>query len=451
MEALERTGKTLNDFPFLKTIHSICYHQLGIGRDQIVRPETICKFGGQLGVKITGATHDPWIEEFEHSIDAPTRDDFLIQANHSGRHRKIMLRESMKNMSLEIDFKYATWFTNAYRDWKKLNGLLDYTDLLSRYVEYGRPLDIEAIFVDEAQDLSPLQWDAVFLLGANARRWYIAGDDDQAIFHWAGADSNVFQDLKADKVEILSQSYRLSVKVHELATRISTRMHKRLKKDFEPTKSWGSIEQAGYLSNIDYSNKTFILFRNHYRGADIARTLKDGLIPFLGKGSPVGNPDLRIALLAFYKLIKKGEIPSDLAKKLSYYLDPNLIRPKAMERLEKSSTIKRERFFARPVLVSQWSEAFKEILPKEREAFSLFIEHNGFIKTCLPTIEVMSIHQSKGREAHTVIIDPEMSKASWNNMILNPDDEHRVQYVAVTRAKERVMIMLQDGPYSYKH
>src|SRR6185312_2233980 len=56
IEALQRTGRDEKDFPFLKTIHAICYRQLAIGRDQIVRPENIRNFGLQLGVKLTGNT-----------------------------------------------------------------------------------------------------------------------------------------------------------------------------------------------------------------------------------------------------------------------------------------------------------------------------------------------------------------------------------------------------------
>ena len=42
--------------------------------------------------------------------------------------------------------------------------------------------------VDEAQDLTPLQWDMVVKIAKNVDRVYIAGDDDQAIYEWNGAD-----------------------------------------------------------------------------------------------------------------------------------------------------------------------------------------------------------------------------------------------------------------------
>ena len=47
--------------------------------------------------------------------------------------------------------------------------------------------------VDEAQDLTPLQWDMVVKIASAVDRVYIAGDDDQAIYEWNGADVNLFQ------------------------------------------------------------------------------------------------------------------------------------------------------------------------------------------------------------------------------------------------------------------
>lgn len=47
--------------------------------------------------------------------------------------------------------------------------------------------------VDEAQDLTPLQWDMVVKIAKSVWRVYIAGDDDQAIYEWNGAEVEYFQ------------------------------------------------------------------------------------------------------------------------------------------------------------------------------------------------------------------------------------------------------------------
>jgi DNA helicase-2/ATP-dependent DNA helicase PcrA len=447
VEALQRTNKADNDFPYLKTIHSICYRQLAIGRDQIVRPENIRKFGNQLGIKLTGNDFDPWIEEFTRGIDAPTRDDVLLQANHCGRHRKLQLKDTLQGLSTEVDFKYARWFTNAYRAWKEANGMLDYTDLLTRYIEYGKSLDIDTIFVDEAQDLSALQWDAVERLGANAKRWYIAGDDDQAIFHWAGADSNAFQDLAVDKVEVLHQSYRLSKAVHHAALEIAQRIRKRLPKEYNPTESEGLVANAGYLGSVDLDQKSFILFRNHYRGSDISQLLRNESIPYIGRGSPFNDLDVRRALGAWFQLFEHGEAKSEDVKKLLHFCDHDYIAPEVYGLIKEHKSVSiKDTFFEIPK-IERW---FQLLDIPNKEDMAAYIRKRGFLRCALPKVELMSIHQSKGREAHTVLIDPEMSRAVWEGMIRNPDDEHRCWYVAVSRAKERVFFLLPDGNFSYR-
>ena len=42
------------------------------------------------------------------------------------------------------------------------------------------------------QDLSPLQWDVAHVIEKHSERIYCAGDDDQAIYRWAGADVDHF-------------------------------------------------------------------------------------------------------------------------------------------------------------------------------------------------------------------------------------------------------------------
>ena len=60
-------------------------------------------------------------------------------------------------------------------------------------------------------------------LWSKADKTYIAGDDDQAIFRWAGADVDTFIALKeeVDQIDTLEQSYRIpGGPIHELSQKI---------------------------------------------------------------------------------------------------------------------------------------------------------------------------------------------------------------------------------------
>ena len=69
------------------------------------------------------------------------------------------------------------------KEFKKSRNLYDFTDML---LEFNlRPEtwpEIEVLIVDEAQDLSLVQWNVITNLISKCKRAYIAGDDDQAIF-----------------------------------------------------------------------------------------------------------------------------------------------------------------------------------------------------------------------------------------------------------------------------
>ena len=95
-------------------------------------------------------------------------------------------------------------YHESLKIFKKENGLLDFTDMLER-CETSLPVDI--CIVDEAQDLSSLQYRMAIAASQEASEVYIAGDDDQAIFGWAGADVSKFLSLKGDK-RILPQRIR---------------------------------------------------------------------------------------------------------------------------------------------------------------------------------------------------------------------------------------------------
>lgn len=447
-EALSRTGKTEADFPFLRTIHSICYRQLLISQDQLIKPKDLRYFGKTIGIKLNGNNLDPWVEEFERTYETPTRDDLLLQINHCGRHREIHLKQALENASPDIDYKYATWFTKAYRNWKDIEGRLDYTDLLIEYLERGQPLDIDVMFVDESQDLSKLQWEVVNKLGANAQRWYCAGDDDQSIFTWAGADSDAFQDMVADKVEILGQSYRVSKAVHKTALSIVSRIKHRIAKTYSPTNSEGEVVDVGYLSYLDFKDKTFILFRNNYRGQEIAKYLKLSGTPFIGHGSPLLEVDVRAALLGWVHLVKKGEVEAKLAKRVLKYSNKRLVQDMASGRIKQGNMITVDGLFTIRPKIGEWAR-FMNGLPGI-DILDTFVRKVGLLHTAGANIELMSIHQSKGKESHTVVLDTEISRATWESYLVNPDDEHRVWYVGSTRAKEKLLLLLPDGNLSYK-
>jgi superfamily I DNA/RNA helicase len=86
-------------------------------------------------------------------------------------------------------------FSVGYTIGKEQNSLYDYTGMLELFLKREAAPKLEVVFIDEAQDLSPIQWEMVALLQKNSKICYVAGDDDQAIFRYAGADVEHFVNL----------------------------------------------------------------------------------------------------------------------------------------------------------------------------------------------------------------------------------------------------------------
>ena len=86
---------------------------------------------------------------------------------------------------------------NLIEDWKKYKedtGTGDFTDMILSALELNNFNHYRAVIIDEAQDCSELQWDVVraLLSTGTVEYFFTAGDDDQSIFRWAGANVNAY-------------------------------------------------------------------------------------------------------------------------------------------------------------------------------------------------------------------------------------------------------------------
>ena len=78
---------------------------------------------------------------------------------------------------------------NNYKDAFQLK---DFTDMIEKFIMAELCPKFDVVFIDEAQDLSPIQWKMLEIIKNNTKHMILAGDDDQAIYAWAGADVKRF-------------------------------------------------------------------------------------------------------------------------------------------------------------------------------------------------------------------------------------------------------------------
>ncbi|GAB2974725.1 ATP-dependent helicase [Amycolatopsis acidiphila] len=82
---------------------------------------------------------------------------------------------------------------------------------------------IRHVFVDDAQHLDHLQFRLIRLLGSAAADFVVAGDPDQAVFSFRGADPTLLADAdpSGDHTITLTRAHRMSTEVHSAVTRLA--------------------------------------------------------------------------------------------------------------------------------------------------------------------------------------------------------------------------------------
>lgn len=458
-EALQRActkfGLPATRFPLFQTVHSLCFRQLGMTKQNMMGKNNYLELGTLLGYDMSGQ-YD--MGDGMIPTGAAPGDRFLFMDNIC-RVRGQLLRTAWEQDGSDMSWEELERFSNGYTRYKERTGLIDFTDLLQRYIMEGRPVNAKLVFIDEAQDLSRLQWNVLRKCYGEADRVIIAGDDDQSIFKWSGADLETFLSLEG-KREVLGHSYRLPVSVYRLAQRIIKQVENRFEKDFTPTERLGAVDHISSLDQLEIKDgePTLILVRNVYLLNQVYAHLKRLGLTYTGRhGTPSVQPGHVQAIRAWERVRKGGTATYSEVIEIYEHLRVGRILARggkvALDRWEDidmgfSFEVLRDYFGLKEMPI--WHDALEGI-PVEVREYYLSVLRSGRKISAEPRIVVNTIHGVKGGEAEHVVIISDMSKRTFEEMQKDYDSEHRVAFVAVTRAKERLTIVMPRSKYAYQY
>ena len=170
------------DFPWFRTLHSLAYHCLGASNKDMMTAADYAMFAKEAGLSVSTSSDG---EEFIVQAD-----NAILNEINLARIRGQDLQSHYRQSRMEIEWFHFELVERAYRHFKAANLLMDFTDLVERIIGSGYEQqdhlpELDVLIIDEAQDMSRLQWQLVEALESKAQRTYIAGDDDQALFCWA--------------------------------------------------------------------------------------------------------------------------------------------------------------------------------------------------------------------------------------------------------------------------
>jgi len=454
-EARDRAAARFNldpkkDLLYFRTLHSLAFQVLGMTPADVLNPANLREFGAETGIDLSSSGA-------ENIAD----DGFVLLKSNDPIMRAIDLaRNSLRGehyaynaIELEMPYYEFTHIYTEYQRFKEMHGLKDFTDMMVALSKKPERLPFfRVVFLDEAQDLTPLQWTVAHHLGDRADRMFVAGDDDQGIYRWAGADINRFISLPGGS-DTLTQSYRIPRKVHMLAETVSSHIRHRQKKHWLPRTAEGSVHKIYDPHTLDFNGAEWlILAQANYMLDELSERLVSTGQYFERRGTASLKADIRGAISSWTHLHE------DPAHELSHKEAVNLfnhissgekLARGAKKRLSSAneqdlfslSTL-REHFGLRTE-AEDWDVVLDRIGDEDR-AYATALLNRGVNLFEPPKIKLSTIHGAKGGEADNVLVYLDLSTRALQEMERHPDDAQRVLYVAITRAKENLVLKMPD-------
>lgn len=410
--AIEKFDYTKEQFKYFKTLHAICFKELNMSKMDMLGRKDYRRFSKAMNMNFVGY----YTEEFYHNDDRFLYLYFLKLNNYT-MYKKI-------RDATEVDVHKLKHVALNYKGFKEHINKYDFTDLLLNVVNKNISLDIDVAIIDEAQDLTTLQWKTCEVLFQKAKRAYIAGDDDQAIYEWTGADINYFLNIEGKRT-ILDKSWRLQSNLLNFSKRITSMISTRVDKRFKPLQEGGSIAFYNNVDSIEFKDEEsyYCLARNNYFLKRYEETLRKQLKLYMYKDKPSVDSNL-VDAINNYSAYKKGTLSDQEAIKVAKYIKKDAGN---IERLS-------------------WFEVF-DMTVDEIFYYRQLIQNKIKIKE--PNIIVNTIHGVKGGEADNVVLFMDVTRAVYKQLYNLSDSELRCLYVACTRAKKNLHIVHSKTKYSY--
>ena len=436
--AIKKFNLTEDDLPYFRTLHSLAFRKLGLKKDNVMQPRHYKDLGKKLGFPVTYADYQ--------------EDQGGIFTSDSEYLRIIQLAQ-LRNITPEQQFDLAEHTQDLERDqlriihnelkrYKKEYNLIDFNDMILDFTKSDVSPKFDVVFIDEAQDLSLMQWDMARSIWNKTKDSFIAGDDDQAIFRWAGADVDSFIALQGQYLP-LTQSYRIPAKVHGLAMGIINKIKNRIDKTWQPKINQGTLHRHFDIDSINMSTgEWLILSRTRHMLTDIEESLYRQGLYYKNRYKRNDEQDLHECAIAWEGCLKGQPLSYKQVESISKYMSDKHWQKKKIKGMAKES------FYNIDQLVNDyglqikttWYEAFDNA-GQTRVNYLRKMRKNGEKLNEKPRIELSTIHAAKGGEAENVVLLTDLTENTMRSYERNPDDENRLFYVGATRTKENLHLV----------
>jgi superfamily I DNA/RNA helicase len=270
-------------------------------------------------------SHDHAYHQEDHGVF--TSDSEYLQIIQLAQLRNITPEQqyNRKEHTQDLELDKLNIISNELRRYKKEYNLIDYNDMILNFIKSDLSPEFDVVFIDEAQDLSPMQWDMAKSIWKKTEDSFIAGDDDQAIFKWAGADVDSFIALQDQMINHpLTQSHRVPIQVHQMAMGIINRIKHRINKTWKPKTNEGSLHRHFEVDSVDMSSgEWLILARTKHMLQDIEDVLYRKGLYYKTKHKRNYEKDIQEAAINWEHLRQGQPLTYKQIEKIYGYMSPN--------------------------------------------------------------------------------------------------------------------------------
>lgn len=417
----------------IQTLHSVCFRALKMSKAQTIDFDKLDTFGREFGIDMSD---DGLGKEFM---------DVLTLA----RARCVVPSEGYDQSWRPGTLSHFESFFRSYNSWKEQFGYMDFNDMLDVGAKRLKrdAVNYALVAIDEAQDLTPLHWLVIYkmielLPGV---RFIVAGDDDQSLYSFAGANPAgmpEFSERTEAESQVLSQSYRITQQVYDLAQAIISRVQQRVPKQYAPRTGLDGKPAQGKFEvwpNMDYlqidrARDSLLLYNDRFVRGEVEPLLQENGFAYKTLNGYPSPLDSRAG-----KTLRTVFTHDD-----SEIIDQDDLRASVRGGLSSRGVSVWDNISAQQVL--------GHIRRHDWQVLTVRPQHVDYLRAVdfsqPQNLRISTMHGAKGLQGDDVHIILSLSPSAWQQAAVEPDHLHRLLYTAVTRAKEN--LYLYDGENGYE-
>lgn len=438
--AMEKFKLDRKQLPYFRTLHSLAFRELHLAKKDVLGDDHLKELADVTGELVSA------LDRPVEASQAGAAADPLLTIDHFARTTLMTLREAWEaNQTAggDIDWFRLLRFSEAYRIYREDRELVDYTDMLQRYAtsDHALPTRVKVAILDEAQDMTLLQWMVADKAFSQADELWVAADDDQSIHRWAGAAEDHLLGLNDYGKEVLPLSYRLPQDIFDLSQEIIRRVDRRYAKDVRAADHKGTVGWVSSADDVDLSSGQWLMLaRTRYQLQALEAEARNQGALYRIKGVSSVNPRHLTAIQA-YEGLRAGKQVEGAAT-----VEALRMMGASARKIDEKKFYTRDDFEAK--FEKLWHDALVKIPLDDREYY-LACARRGERLQDEPRIRIDTFHGAKGQEADNVIMSTDMTKQVHRGYMEEPEQEHRVFYVGATRARQALHLIEPKTMYGY--